>query len=136
MYVFVCYGGLTMEARVAEREAEMTEWNDGRLDDLDKKVDKIDQKVDRLDKKVEEQGRTMLKEFGRVDKRLIEIDGRLERFDERFEEFGRRFEGLETGILRINDRLDGFHRTLFQAAVTFVVGGLGLIGLLVGIVAS
>lgn len=38
MYVFVCYGQ-AMEAAVAEREAEMTEWNDGRLDELSKRVD-------------------------------------------------------------------------------------------------
>jgi ribosome assembly protein YihI (activator of Der GTPase) len=28
-----------MEAAVAERELEMTEWNDGRLDELSKRVD-------------------------------------------------------------------------------------------------
>jgi hypothetical protein len=28
-----------MEAMVAEREVEMTEWNDGRLDELSKRVD-------------------------------------------------------------------------------------------------
>lgn len=38
MYVFVCYGG-AMEAAVAEREAGMTEWNDDRLDELNKRVD-------------------------------------------------------------------------------------------------
>jgi hypothetical protein len=38
MYVFVCYGP-GMEAAVAEREAEMTEWNDGRLDEFSKRVD-------------------------------------------------------------------------------------------------
>jgi tetrahydromethanopterin S-methyltransferase subunit G len=38
MYVFVCYGP-GMEAAVAEREVEMTEWNDGRLDELSKRVD-------------------------------------------------------------------------------------------------
>jgi hypothetical protein len=38
MYVFVCYGEV-MEAAVAEREAGMTEWNDGRLDELSKRVD-------------------------------------------------------------------------------------------------
>lgn len=38
MYVFVCYG-IAMEAAVAEREAGMTEWNDGRLNELNKRVD-------------------------------------------------------------------------------------------------
>jgi hypothetical protein len=45
MYVFVCYGP-GMEAAVAEREAEMTEWNDGRLDELKARVEGIDSKVD------------------------------------------------------------------------------------------
>jgi hypothetical protein len=36
-----------MEAAVAEREARMTEWNDGRLDDLSKRVDRIETKIDK-----------------------------------------------------------------------------------------
>jgi hypothetical protein len=35
-----------MEAVVADREAEMTEWNDGRLDDLSTRVDRIERKMD------------------------------------------------------------------------------------------
>jgi hypothetical protein len=35
-----------MEAAVAEKEAGMTEWNDGRLDDLSKRVDRIETKMD------------------------------------------------------------------------------------------
>lgn len=37
----------SMEAAVAEKEeAGMTEWNDGRLDDLSKRVDRIETKMD------------------------------------------------------------------------------------------
>lgn len=36
-----------MEAAVAEKEAGMTEWNDGRLDDLSKRVDRIETKIDK-----------------------------------------------------------------------------------------
>lgn len=35
-----------MEAAVAEKEAGMTEWNDGRLDDLSARVDRIETKMD------------------------------------------------------------------------------------------
>ncbi|MGN6254892.1 MAG: hypothetical protein ACTHO8_07920 [Solirubrobacterales bacterium] len=35
-----------MEAAVADREAAMTEWNDGRLDDLSKRIDSIETKMD------------------------------------------------------------------------------------------
>jgi hypothetical protein len=53
-----------MEAAVAEKEAGMTEWNDGRLDELsnrvddgfakvDRRLEQMDQRLDRLDKKVD-----------------------------------------------------------------------------------
>jgi hypothetical protein len=42
-----------MEAAVAERELEMTEWNDGRLDELSKRVDDGFGKVDRRFEQVE-----------------------------------------------------------------------------------
>lgn len=52
MYVFVCYGE-PMEAAVVEREAEMTEWTDGRLDELSKKVNdgfaKVDRRFEQID---------------------------------------------------------------------------------------
>jgi hypothetical protein len=35
-----------MEAAVAEKEAGMTEWNDGRLNDLSERVDRIEKKMD------------------------------------------------------------------------------------------
>jgi hypothetical protein len=38
---------MDMEAALAERkEAEMTEWTDGRLDDLGKRVDRVKTKMD------------------------------------------------------------------------------------------
>jgi hypothetical protein len=35
-----------MEATVAEKEVGMSEWNDGRLDDLGERVDRIERKMD------------------------------------------------------------------------------------------
>jgi tetrahydromethanopterin S-methyltransferase subunit G len=60
-----------MEAAVAEKGAAMTEWNDGRFDDLSKRVDRIEKKVDdgfaRVDKQMNES-------FVRVDSRLDDIN--------------------------------------------------------------
>jgi hypothetical protein len=46
-----------MEAAVMDREAEMTEWNDGRLDDLSKKVDdgfaKVERRFEQIDLRFE-----------------------------------------------------------------------------------
>ncbi len=61
-----------MEAAVAEKEAGMTEWNDGRLDDLSKRVEGIDRKVD--------------EGFGMVRKELTRIDQKI---DTKFDAFYR-----------------------------------------------
>ncbi|HKF83051.1 MAG TPA: hypothetical protein VKB23_08840 [Solirubrobacterales bacterium] len=42
-----------MEAAIAEKEVAMTEWNDGRLDELSKRVDDGFAKVDRRFEQVE-----------------------------------------------------------------------------------
>jgi len=52
-----------MEAMVAERGTEMTEWNEGRLDDLSDRVNRIETKMDAG--------------FARVDLRLDELNGTL-----------------------------------------------------------
>jgi hypothetical protein len=63
MYGFVCYIR-PMEALATRRGVEMTEWNDGRLDDLGKRVDRVETKMD--------QG------FARVDAALRELNGRFD----------------------------------------------------------
>jgi uncharacterized coiled-coil protein SlyX len=74
MYVFVCYGH-GMEAAVAEREMEMTEWNDGRLDDLSARVDKgfkdVNQRIDRVDDNV----RYLGERFDAMQRTLIQVGG-------------------------------------------------------------
>jgi tetrahydromethanopterin S-methyltransferase subunit G len=83
-----------MEAAVAKREAGMTEWNDGRLDELSTRVESIDRKVDsgftRLDKKVDDG-------FARIDKR---IDHLGEKVDRGFERFDARLLDLHVAISR------------------------------------
>jgi hypothetical protein len=66
-----------MEAMVADREAEMVEWNDGRLDE---KFQAIDQRFDQLDKK--------------IDEGFVRMDAGFTRIDRRFEQLDSRFEGL------------------------------------------
>lgn len=118
----------------------MTDWNDGRLNDLCKRVDRIEGKVDdqgkAMQKEFADQGRKMQKEFARVDGKFTEIDGRFERVGERFDEMVLHFGKVESELVRVNDRLDGFHRSMTWAAWTLVIGLLGLLGVLAGIVAT
>jgi hypothetical protein len=68
-----------MEAMVAERKAEMTEWTDGRLDELSERVDGIDRKVD--------EGFLMVrKEFTRIDQK---IDAKFDLVAGKFDAFHR-----------------------------------------------
>ena len=66
---------------MAERGTEMTEWNDGRLDDLSDRVDRIETKMDagfaRLEKRMDDGFARIDATFGRVDSRLDELNGTL-----------------------------------------------------------
>jgi hypothetical protein len=54
---------------------------------------------------------------GEVNRRFDVVDKRLDETNQRMEE----------GFARINDRLDGLHRLLFQALVALIVGLLGAV---------
>jgi len=99
-----------MEAAVAEKEAEMTEWNDGRLDELSKRVDDG---------------------FLSVDKRFQQVDERFQQVDKRFNQMDRKidagFARLENSIDALGKRMDAFYHVLFQGTVAMVVGMLGLL---------
>jgi hypothetical protein len=64
-----------MEATVAERRAEMTEWNDDRLDEFRERVDdgfaKVDKRFERMELKVDDG-------FCNVDRRFEQIDLRFD----------------------------------------------------------
>lgn len=83
----------------------MSEWNDGRLDDLSDRVDRIETKMDagfsRLEKKMDEG-------FGRMDAKFSAI----------------------------NERFDGVYQLMLRICLTLLVGVLGLLGVLVGVVAT
>jgi hypothetical protein len=72
-----------MEAAVAEKEAGMTEWNDGRLDDLSDRVDRIETKMDA--------GFTRLEE---------KMDAGFARMDRKFEIVNERFDGMYQLLFR------------------------------------
>jgi hypothetical protein len=85
------------------------EWSDGRLDDLSKRVNDGFEKVDR--------------QFERVDRKM----------DRRFEQLDKK---IEVGFEQVNLKFEALHRMLFQAAWALVVGLLGLVGVLVGLIAT
>lgn len=104
-----------MEAAVAEREeAGMTEWNDGRLDELGKRIDEGFAGVDR--------------KFEKVDERFKEVEQKFEKVDQRFKEVERK---MDAGFARIDNKFDELHRMLFKAAWTLAIGLLGLMGVMV-----
>jgi tetrahydromethanopterin S-methyltransferase subunit G len=134
MYVFVCYGWLTMEAAVAEREAGMTEWNDGRLDELGKRVEGIDRKVDagfaRLDKKVDDG-------FARLDARIDhlgeKVDRGFERFDARFGRLDARFGQFDTKFTQLENKLLDLHVVMFRGSMAIVAS---VIAAAIGVIAT
>lgn len=91
----------------------MTEWNDGRLDDLSERVDRIETKMDT--------GFTRLER--KMDEGFARIDAKFDAVDKRFDTINLRFESL--------------HQMLFKAAWTLAIGLLGLMVLgLMGVIAA
>lgn len=68
---------------MAERGTEMTEWNDGRLDDLSGRVDRIETKMDLG--------------FNRLEKKM---DEGFARMDAKFELANERFDGIYQLLMR------------------------------------
>jgi hypothetical protein len=101
-----------MEAMVAERGTEMTEWNDGRLDDLSQRVDRIETKMD--------------SGFARMDTKFERLE---EKMDEGFARIDAKFE-------IVNERFDGMYQLLFRTSWVLIVGLLGLLGVLIGVIAT
>jgi hypothetical protein len=134
-----------MEAAVAEKEAGMTEWNEGRLDDLSDRVDRIEKKVDsgfaQADRKVEAG-------FARVDDRFKEMDQKMDagfarldqkmddgfaRIDAKFDAF---FLHMDAKFDSVNERFEDMHRMLFRSAWALVIGLLGMFSVLIGVMAT
>jgi hypothetical protein len=82
-----------MEAAVAEKEAGMSEWNDGRLGDLSDRVDRIENKVDAGFARLEEK---MDAGFARMDRKFEIVN---ERFDNMYQLLFRTSWVLIVGLL-------------------------------------
>jgi hypothetical protein len=98
-----------MEAMVAERGTEMTEWNDGRLDDLSNRVDRVEKKVDAG--------------FAQADEKM---DAGFARLDKK----------MDDGFARVDMRLDALNGVMIRSMWTFGVGMLTFAGALLGIIAD
>jgi hypothetical protein len=122
-----------MEA-VAEKEAGMTEWNDGRLDDLSNRVDRIEKKIDtgfgQADQKMEAG-------FTRIDDKFKEMDQKMDagfaRIDAKFDAF---FLHMDSKFDIVNERFEDMHRMLFRSAWALVIGLLGMFSVLIGVIAT
>ncbi|HEU5252837.1 MAG TPA: hypothetical protein VFU16_05880 [Solirubrobacterales bacterium] len=64
-----------MEAAVAEREVEMVEWDDGRLDE---RFRAIDQRFDQVDQKMDEGFARVDKGFARMEAAFRDLNGRFD----------------------------------------------------------
>jgi hypothetical protein len=107
-----------MEALMMEAEimgGEVSNWNDDRLDELNRRVEsgftKVDQRFVRLEGEMKEG-------FAKVDQRFVRLEGEIKegfaKVDRRFEQMGERFDKL---------------------MLTIMAGGLGLFGtVLIGVV--
>jgi hypothetical protein len=108
-----------MEAAVADREAEMTEWNDGRLDELSTRVERIERKMDegfgRLDKKIDEG-------LARVDARIDTLGGKVDRGFDRF----------DTRLTHIENQLLTLHVSMSRGSL--VIAG-SIIAAAIGVIA-
>jgi tetrahydromethanopterin S-methyltransferase subunit G len=128
-----------MEAAVAEKEeVGMTEWNDGRLDDLSKKVDDFGTRMDdgfaRVEKKMGEEVSRVEKEVGedvaRVEKK---VDAGFARVDAELGKLDTKLEKLDT---KFDKKLDALQRTLLQTVCGFAIGMLTFAGALIGLIAT
>jgi hypothetical protein len=93
-----------MEAAVAKKEAGMTEWNDGRLDELSRRMD---EGFARADQKMDEG-------FARADQKMDEG-----------------FARVDAEIRHLAGRFDALHLTLVRISLTVAVGLLSIFAALV-----
>lgn len=134
-----------MEAMVAERGTEMAEWNDGRLDDLSERVGRIETKMDdgfaHVDQRFKETDQKMEAGFARLDTKMEAGFARLDtKMDDGFARMDAKFDDalarIDAKFDVFNERFETMYQTLFKASWALVVGILGLLGVLVGVIAT
>ncbi|HET8815309.1 MAG TPA: hypothetical protein VFM51_10190 [Solirubrobacterales bacterium] len=103
-----------MEA-LLEREGDVENWNDDRLDELSRRMDAG---FEKMATKTELTGlkNEMNLRFDEVSGRFGEVDRRFDEVSGRFGEVGKRFDKIDTQLLHINDRLDRLNHTLLVGA--------------------
>jgi archaellum component FlaC len=108
-----------MEA-LLEKEGDVENWNDDRLDELS----------GRMDEGFKQINSTMKEGFEKIDKRFEKIDQRFEKIDQRFQQVDQRFEKMVTReemkelIASVNarsDRLEDRVDRLYYGCVALVV---------------
>lgn len=92
---------------MAERGSEMTEWNDGRLDDLSERVGRIEKKMD---------------------EGFVHIDAKFEGLEKKMDDG---FARIDAKFDTFNERFENLHKMLFTASWAMAVGLLGLVGVMV-----
>jgi len=137
-----------MEAAVADEEAGMTNWNDRRLDDLNKQVDGIAQRVgegivqlNRIDERVEQLGKSMDQvnsRVGRFESQVGERFDRIEsqvqsRFNQLESQTDARLGGIESGLNQLNGQFRELRDALVQVAWALAVALLVVLG---GVIAA
>lgn len=97
-----------MEAALLDsEEAEMVEWDDGRLDE---RFRAIDQRFDGMERKMDDG-------FARMDAGFARIDAGFRELNARF----------DTGLLGLNGRFDAMQRTLLGVSGVIIAALIGLI---------
>jgi hypothetical protein len=108
-----------MEA-LLEREADVENWNDDRLDELSQ----------RMDTGFKETKGEMKEGFAKVDREMKEgfakVDGDMK------EGFNRLERSMSEGFAQINDRFAQTDGRIDRLMLTLLIGALGLIGTLIG----
>jgi DNA anti-recombination protein RmuC len=113
-----------MEA-LLQKEADVENWNDERMDEPSRRVDEgFEKMATREEMKVRFDG--VDRRFDEVSSRFGEIGKRFDEVSGRFEEVGKRFDKVDAQFLQINDRLDRLNHTLL----------VGLFGLVAAVVAN
>jgi hypothetical protein len=103
-----------MEAMVTERGSEVSEWNDGRLDDLSERVGRIEKKMD--------------EGFVHMDAKFTHVDAKFERLERKMDDG---FARIDAKFDTFNERFENLHKMLFTASWAMAVGLLGLVGVMV-----
>jgi archaellum component FlaC len=105
-----------------EMERPMTEWNDDRLDELNRRVELCPTKAE------------MNLRFDAVDQRLDGMDKRLDGMDKRLDGMDKRLDRLGDGLDRLGDRFDRLLHVLVTVSLGFagtvVAAAIGLIAVL------